>query len=54
MILSDRGRVHRRRTMPDGTVFDLTAYDEADVLLSFRIQPNGEPQFLDFVLFAGR
>lgn len=50
-ILSDQGRIHSRRTMPDGTVFDLTAYDEWDVLLSFRILPNGEPQFIDFKFY---
>lgn len=37
--------------MPDGTVFDLTAYDDWDVLLSFRILPNGLPQFIDFRVY---
>lgn len=50
-ILSDRARTHSRRTLPDGTVFDLTTYDEWNVLLSFRTLPNGEPQFIDFRLY---
>ena len=37
--------------MADGTVIDLTAYDELDVLLSFRALSNGELQFIDFKIF---
>jgi hypothetical protein len=37
--------------MPDGTVFDLTAYDEWNVLISFRMLSNGEPQFIDFKIY---
>jgi len=37
--------------MPDGTEFDLTAYDDLGVLLSFRRGTDGKPQFLDFVIF---
>ncbi len=49
-ILSDRGRTHSRRTLPDGTVFDLTAYDEWGVMISFRVV-NGTPEFIDFRIF---
>ena len=51
-ILSDRGRTHSRRTMPDGTVFDFTAYDEWDVLLSFHVLSNAEIQFIDFKFYG--
>jgi hypothetical protein len=37
--------------MPDGTEFDVTAYDEWGVLLSFRRMTDGQPQFIDFVIF---
>ncbi len=37
--------------MPDGTTFDLTAYDEFDALLSFRLRPDGTPEFIDFRFF---
>ncbi|HEY8632742.1 MAG TPA: hypothetical protein VIL50_06265 [Candidatus Limnocylindrales bacterium] len=37
--------------MPDGTEFDITAYDEWGVLLSFRRLTDGQPQFIDFVIF---
>ena len=37
--------------MRDGTTFDLTAYDEFDVLLSFRESIDGPPEFIDFVFF---
>jgi hypothetical protein len=37
--------------MRDGTTFDLTAYDEFDVLLSFREAPDGGPEFIDFRFF---
>ena len=40
--------------MPDGTTFDLTAYDEFDVLLSFRTGVDGRPQFIDFRFFVER
>jgi len=50
-ILADVDRAHRRRLMPDGTEFDLTAYDDLGVLLSFRRGTDGKPQFLDFVIF---
>jgi hypothetical protein len=53
-ILSDQGRTHRRRTMPDGTIFDLTAYDEWDVLISFRIIATAEPQLIDFKFYDPR
>jgi hypothetical protein len=50
-ILSDLGRTHRRRIMPDGTEIDLTAYDEWSVLLSFRRLASGAVEFIDFVIF---
>jgi hypothetical protein len=50
-ILSDLGRTHRRRVMPDGTEIDLTAYDDWSVLLSFRRLSTGQIEFIDFVLF---
>jgi hypothetical protein len=50
-IMADHGRTHRRRTMPDGTVFDLTAYDEWNVLISFRVLSHGEHQFIDFKFY---
>jgi hypothetical protein len=53
-ILADRGRTHSRRTQPDGTTFDLTAYDEFDVLVTFRERPGGSLQFIDFRLYDRR
>jgi hypothetical protein len=47
-VLADRGRTHARRTMPDGTTFDMTAYDEFDVLVSFRTEREGGLLFIDF------
>jgi hypothetical protein len=29
----------------------MSAYDEFDVLLSFRDRPDGTPEFLDFTIF---
>jgi hypothetical protein len=37
--------------LSDGTTFDLTAYDEWGVLISFRVMPSGEIQFIDFRIF---
>jgi len=53
-ILADRTRTHARRSMRDGTTFDLTAYDEFDVLVSFRVDTDGRPQFIDFRFYAAR
>jgi hypothetical protein len=50
-ILSDHARTHSRRTMSDGTTFDLSAYDEWGVLISFRVTPSGEIQFIDLRIF---
>jgi hypothetical protein len=50
-ILSDLTRAHNRRTMSDGTVFDLTAYDAWDVLISFHVLPSGETEFIDYAFF---
>lgn len=50
-VLADRGRTHARRTMADGTVFDLTAYDEFDVGLTFRPLDDGRFQFIDMVVY---
>jgi hypothetical protein len=50
-VIADRRRTHARRSLSDGTTFDLTAYDEFDVLLSFRILVSGEVEFIDFRLF---
>ena len=50
-MLSDIGRTHRRRIMPAGTEIDLTAYDDWNVLLSFRRLQSGLVQFIDFVIF---
>jgi hypothetical protein len=33
-------------------VFDLTAYDEWDVMLPFRILPNQKLQFIDFKIYG--
>jgi hypothetical protein len=51
-ILSDRDRTHARRELADGTVLDLTVYDEFGVLFTFRELPSGERQFLDYVMFS--
>ena len=37
--------------MRDGTTFDLTAYDEFEVLVSFREAADGMPEFIDFRFF---
>jgi hypothetical protein len=37
--------------MDDGTIVDLTAYDEFDVLLTFRMLPSRLPQFLDVLVY---
>jgi hypothetical protein len=37
--------------MSDGTVVDLSGYDESDVLISYRVMPSGEIQFVDFTIF---
>ena len=50
-VLADVGRQHRRRTMPDGTTFDLTVYDEWNVLLSFRTLDSGLLEFVDFKFY---
>ena len=52
-ILADRSRTHARRVLNDGSVFDLTAYDEFGVLLSFRESPDGRREFIDFVFYEG-
>lgn len=50
-ILSDQGRTHSRRALADGTEFDLTAYDEWNVVLAFRRLPDGQTQFIDFTFY---
>jgi hypothetical protein len=35
----------------DGTVFDLTAYDEFAVLVSFRVLDDGATEFIDFKIY---
>jgi hypothetical protein len=50
-ILADTARTHRRRKLADGTVFDLTAYDEFGVLVSFRLRSNEDIQFIDFKIY---
>jgi len=40
--------------MPDGTTFDMTAYDEFDVLISFRDEPAGSLLFIDFKVYDAR
>lgn len=47
-ILSDRDRVHARRTLADGTTFDLTAFDEFGVLVSYRSGSDDQVEFIDF------
>jgi hypothetical protein len=49
-ILADVSRMHARRTLPDGTTLDLTAYDEFDVALTFHDR-EGRPEFIDFLIF---
>jgi hypothetical protein len=53
-VLADRARRHARRTMPDGTTFDMTAYDEFDVLVSFRVEPDRRLMFIDFRFYDPR
>jgi len=48
-ILADRAREHARRTLADGTTFDMTAYREFDVLLSFQSNKDGSIVFIDFM-----
>ena len=50
-IVADRNRTHARRTLEDGTEFDLTAYDEWNVLVSFERLEDGTPWFLDFKIY---
>jgi hypothetical protein len=50
-ILADLARAHSRRTLKDGTEFDLSAYDEWGVLIAFRRQVDGRVEFIDFVFF---
>ena len=52
-IISDLARAgparsHSRRVLSDGTMFDLTVYDELNVMLTFRMLDSERPQFLDF------
>ena len=37
-----------RRTLPDGTVVDLSSYDEEGVIVVFVREPNGTIVFIDF------
>jgi hypothetical protein len=53
-ILTDLGREHSRRMLPDGTTVDLTVYDEFDILLSFRTRADGETQFIDHKFYRRR
>jgi hypothetical protein len=53
-VLADRVRTHARRTMQDGTTFDMTAYDEFDVLVSFREDAAGGLLFIDFKFYDRR
>jgi hypothetical protein len=50
-ILADTSRSHSRRSLPDGTIFDLTAYDEYGVLLAFRLLREGGTEFIDFKIY---
>jgi hypothetical protein len=50
-ILADLARAHSRRTLKDGTEFDLSAYDEWGVLIAFRRQGDGGVEFIDFLFF---
>ncbi|HUG30642.1 MAG TPA: hypothetical protein VMQ65_09055 [Candidatus Limnocylindria bacterium] len=52
LILSDRDRVHARRTLADGTTFDLTAFDEFGVLVSYRSGLNDQIEFIDFRFYS--
>lgn len=51
-VLADRSRTHARRVLADGSVFDMTAYDEFGVLLSSRETPDGHREFIDFRFFT--
>ena len=35
----------------DGTTFDLSAYEEFGVLLSFHTSDEGTPEFIDFLIY---
>jgi hypothetical protein len=50
-VLADHRRTHGRRSMPDGTTFDMSAYDDFDVLLAFRDRADGTPEFVDFRIY---
>lgn len=51
-VLADRSRSHARRALDDGTTFDLTAYDEFGVLLTFRTRNDGRAEFIDFRIYG--
>ncbi|MGH7485337.1 MAG: hypothetical protein ACREMY_06975 [bacterium] len=53
-MLADLGRQHSRRELSDGTILDLTTYDEFDVLFTFHVLPNGATEFIDFRFFDPR
>lgn len=40
----------RRREGPNGTIVDLSAYDEFGLLVSFRRTPDG-PEFVEFAVW---
>jgi len=44
-------RTHTRRTLSDGTTFDLTAYDEYGLLISFVERSGDAPVFIDFSFY---
>jgi|GEM_PF-3788310 hypothetical protein len=50
-VLADRGRTHARRTRLDGTTLDMTAYDEFDVLVTFRVEPGRGLLSIDFMFY---
>jgi hypothetical protein len=52
--LADLARTHARRSLADGTIFGLTAYDEFDVGLTFHEGADGRPEFIDFAIFDSK
>lgn len=48
-ILSDQVGSFRR-TLPDGTVVDLSSYDEFGLIVSFQPAPDGDHEFIDFAV----
>lgn len=52
-IIVDAEGTHRRRLGPNGTVIDLSAYDEFGLLVSYLPDGPDGPEFVEFVIWSG-